>query len=103
MRLADSRRANLSRFRILDLLSEGLFGFTCTQLAKRSGQKGNDTRAFRASLATRLRRLQSSGLVNRDLDKFSRPAHSLRQGVYRWRLTAHGIARLKWAKENGKL
>src|SRR5271154_5669110 len=103
MRLADSRRAKLSRFRILDLLSEGLFGFTCTQLAKRSGHKGNDTRSFRASLATRLRRLQSSGLVNRDLDKLSRPAHSLPDGVYRWRLTAHGIARLKWAKENGRL
>src|SRR5580698_6523432 len=103
MRLADSSRAKLSRFRILDLLSEGLFGFTCVQLAKRSGQKGNDTRSFRASLTTRLRRLQSSGLVNRNLDKFSRPAHSPREGIYRWRLSARGIARLKWAKENGQL
>jgi hypothetical protein len=103
MRLADSSRAKLSRFRILDLLSEGLFGFTCIQLAKRSGQEDSGTRSFRASLATRLRRLRALGLVRCDLDKFSRPAHSSRDGIYRWRVSERGIARLKWAKKNGRL
>jgi hypothetical protein len=99
MRLADSRRAKLSRFRILDLVSEGIIGFTCSQLAKRSGQKSWNTRSFRASLTTRLRRLYQLGLIRRDLDKISRPAHSRKNGIYRWRITSRGIMRLKWAKE----
>ena len=103
MRLVDSSQAKLSRFRILDLLSESLFGFTCTELAKRSGQANWDTRSFRASLATRLRRLQFSALVKRELDKFARPAHSSSDGIYRWRISVHGMQRLKWAKKNGCL
>jgi hypothetical protein len=99
MRLADSRRAKLSRFRILDLVSEGIIGFTCSQLAKRSGQESSNTRSFRASLTTRLRRLYQLGLIRRDLDRVSRPAHSHKNGVYRWRITPRGIMRLKWAKE----
>ena len=99
MRLADSRRAKLSRFRILDLVSEGIIGFTCSQLAKRSGQEGWNTRSFRASLTTRLRRLYQLGLIRRDLDKVSRPTYSHKDGIYRWRITSRGITRLKWAKE----
>lgn len=103
MRLADSSRAKLSRFRILDLLSESLFGFTCAELAKRSGQENWDTRSFRASLASRLRRLQFSALVKCELDKFSRPPRSSPHGIYRWRISARGVKRLKWAKKNGRL
>lgn len=103
MRLADSSRVNLSRFRILDLLSESLCGFTCIQLAKRSGQDESDSRSFRASLATRLRRLRTLGLVRCDLDKFSRPSHSRKIGVYRWRISERGVERLRWAKKNGRV
>ena len=98
MRLADSSRAKLSRFRILELLSEGLFGFTCIQLAKRSGLGGWEARSFQASLATRLRRLRALGLVNRELDKFARTNHSRRIGVFRWRISERGAQRLEWAK-----
>jgi hypothetical protein len=103
MRLADSSRAKMSRFRILDILSEALFGFTCYQLAKRSGQEGWESRPFRASLTTRLRRLQAFGLVHRDLDRAYRPPHSRRIGIYRWRISARGMARLKWAKQHGRI
>jgi hypothetical protein len=99
MRLADSRRAKLSRFRILDLVSEAIIGFTCSQLAKRSGQTNWNTRSFRANLTTRLRRLHQQGLIRRDLDKVSRPAHSRRDGIYRWRITSRGVMRLRWAKQ----
>lgn len=97
MRLADSSGPKLSRFRILELLSQEVLGFTCSGLAKRAGQDWN-TRSFRASLATRLRKLRQQGLVRSDLDKLSRPAHSRRAGVCRWRLTGRGLARLSWAR-----
>ena len=103
MRLADSRRAKLSRFRILDLVSDGIIGFTCSQLAKRSGQPAWNTRSFRANLTTRLRRLHQQGLIRRDLDKISRPAHSRPEGIYRWWITQRGEDRLAWAKSEGLL
>jgi hypothetical protein len=98
MRLADSSEAKLSRFRILELLSGALFGLTCSGLAERTGQQNSGTRSFQASIATRLRRLRRLGLVRCDLDRLSRPAHSRRVGVYRWRLTGRGSDRLSWAR-----
>ena len=101
MRLGDSSGDELSRFHILKLLSDALFGLTCFQLAKKSGQEHWNTRSFRASLATRLRRLRSSGLIRRELDRLSRPAHSRRIGIYRWSITPRGQERLAWAKSKG--
>jgi hypothetical protein len=101
MRLANSRRGELSRFRILELLSEGFGGSTCAELAKRTGNEKWKTRSFRASLTTRLRRLKALGLVNRSLDRFFRPARSRRVGIYRWNISAKGINRLAWAREKG--
>jgi hypothetical protein len=93
----------LSRFRILKLLSNALFGLTCFQLARNSGREDWKSRSFRASLATRLRRLRSSGLVRRDLDGWLRPAHSRRVGVYRWWITKRGRERLAWAESQESL
>jgi hypothetical protein len=103
MRLADSRRAKLSRFRLLDLISQGIIPFTCNQLAKRSGQTSWYTRSFRANLATRLRKLHQQGLIQPYLDRTSRPAHSRRSGIYRWRITQRGRDRLAWARSKGYL
>lgn len=103
MSLADSSQGKLSRFRILELLSDSLFGLTCAGLAKRAGQKHWDTRSGRASLATRLRRLRTLGLVQFELDKSSRPARSRPDGIRRWRVSQRGIARLEWAKQQKKL
>jgi hypothetical protein len=91
----------MTRFEILKLLSDAFFGATCSQLAKMSGQKHWNTRSFRASLATRLRRLRSSSLIRRELDRWSRPAHSRRIGIYRWWITQRGQERLAWAKSKG--
>jgi hypothetical protein len=88
----------MTRFHILKLLSDALFGLTCSQLAKKSGKEHWNTRSYRASVATRLRRLRFSGLVRRELDRFSRPAHARRIGIYRWRITQRGQERLAWAK-----
>jgi len=101
MRLGDSSGDEMSRFRILKLISDALFGLTCSQLAKRSGREHWNTRSFHASLATRLRRLRSSGLIRRELDRFSRPARSRRIGIYRWWITQRGQERLAWAKSKG--
>jgi len=101
MCLANSSQHELSRFRILELLSEGFGGSTCAELAKRTGNEKSKTRSFRASLATRLRRLKALGLVDCGLDRFFRPAHSRRIGVYRWHISTKGISRLAWAREHG--
>jgi hypothetical protein len=103
MRQADSRQDKMARFRILNLVSEGVFGSTCFQVAKRSGQANWYTRSFRASLATRLRRLRELGLIRCELDRISRSAHSRRDGIYRWRITQRGKDRLAWAKSKGWL
>lgn len=100
MSLANSSGKTLSRFTILELLSKSFFGLTCQGLAERAGQEQWNTRSGRASLATRLRRLRSFGLVYRELDGLSRPARSRREGVYRWRISERGRCRLKWARDN---
>lgn len=99
MSIADSSRQKLSRFRILELISKSLFGLTCADLVKRAGQEHWNTRSGRASLATRLRRLRSLGLIRPELDKLFRPARSRRSGIYRWRITARGEQRLAWANK----
>jgi len=76
MCIADSSHIKLSRFRILELVSGAIFGLTCSELAKRSGQEHWNARSFRASLATRLRRLRDLCLAKYELDTFSRPARS---------------------------
>ena len=91
-------RSLLEAFRAI---SDALFGLTCSQLAKKSGQEHWNTRSFRASLSTRLRRLRSSGLIRCELDRFARPAHSRRIGIYRWSITQRGQERLAWAKSKG--
>lgn len=98
MHIGDSTEYGMSRFRILKLISDAIFGLTCFELAQRSGQDHWNTRSFQASLATRLRRLRDSGLIKPGLDRSSRPPRARRKGVYRWRITRRGIARLAWAK-----
>lgn len=96
-------RQDLSRFRVLALLSTSDFGFTTAELAKASGRDRSSSRSFQASLGTRLRRLRRWGLVRCRLDKFDRPMRSRRKGVTRWRLSTRGVERLAWAKSNGLL
>jgi hypothetical protein len=103
MRQGNSSRERFSRFRILELLSATDGALTCSELAKRSGQAGFWTRSFRASLATRLRRLRRWGLVWRHRERWGRPARSRRAGIYRWRISRRRLARLGWAKEKGLL
>lgn len=95
--LADNSDA-ISRFWILLELSETVFGLTCREIAKSTGREHWYTRTFRASLATRLRRLRSLGLVQRKLDPSFRPVRSRRAGIYRWNITDRGRERLVWAK-----
>jgi hypothetical protein len=95
--LADNSE-EISRFWILSLLSEAIFDLTCREIAKKTGKELWYTRSFRASLATRLRRLRTLGLVQRKLDRFSRPSRSRRVGIYRWRISDRGRQRLLWAK-----
>jgi hypothetical protein len=97
VRLANNGEV-ISRFRILELLSEALFGLTCREVAKNTGKERWSTRSFRASLATRLRRLRSLGLVHRKLDRLFRPVRSRRVGIYRWYISERGRKRLLWAK-----
>jgi hypothetical protein len=95
--LADNSE-EISRFWILLVLSEAFFGLTCREIAQKTGKTRWYTRSFRASLATRLRRLRSFGLVQRTLDRLSRPARSRRVGIYRWKISDRGRQRLLWAK-----
>lgn len=100
--LADNSEV-ISRFWILLLLSEAFFGLTCREIAKRTGKAHWYTRSFRASLATRLRRLRSLGLVQRNLDPLFRPVRSRRVGIYRWSITDRGRERLSWAQTNNRV
>jgi hypothetical protein len=95
--LADNSEV-ISRFRILELLSETIFGLTCREIAKQTGKEHWSTRSFRASLATRLRRLRALGLVQRKLDRLSRPPGCRRVGIYRWQISDRGLKRLLWAR-----
>ena len=95
--LADNSE-EISRFWILLVLSEAFFGLTCREIAQKQERRGGIRRSFRASLATRLRRLRFSGLVQRTLDRLSRPARSRRVGIYRWKISDRGRQRLLWAK-----
>jgi hypothetical protein len=95
--LADNSE-EISRFWILLVLSEAFFGLTCREIAKKTGKERWHTRSFRASLATRLRRLRTLGLVQRNLDRVFRPARSRRVGIYRWSISDRGRQRLLWAK-----
>ena len=103
MHKGDHGKDELSRFQILKLFSNALFGLTCSELARNSGRENWKSRSFRASLATRLRRLRSSGLIRRKLGTLSRPAHSSRAGIYRWWITERGRQRLAWAKSQDLL
>lgn len=98
MRLADSSRPALSRFRLLELIAAHERGFTCSALAKLTHLPGWYTRSFRASLGTRLRRLWRWGLLQRRLERSHRTRHARRKGVFVWTITAKGMSRLQWAR-----
>jgi hypothetical protein len=99
--LGNSSHADISRFLILSVLFNSFFGLTCFEISKTLGKGRERDRHFRASIATRLRRLRASGLVRCELDKFAGPTRSRRTGIFRWRLTRHGETRLQWAKSQG--
>ncbi len=103
MRQANSRTGRLDRFQLLELISASQHALSCTELAKLTGQPGWYTRSFRASLATRLRRLWRWGLLRRYLDTSQRPRHARRSGVFVWSMSPKGKDRLTWAKSEGLL
>ena len=98
----------MTRFEILRLLSENVtfLGYirpiSCAELSKRSGNPRFNTRSYRASLATSLRRLLKYGLVRRKEDRSLRPRHG-GHSVYVWTISEKGLQRLSWAKEQGKV
>jgi hypothetical protein len=92
----------MTRFQILAIIAGQNQALTCAEIAELSGRPGWYTRSFRASLATRLRKLWKWGLLRRDLHPWNRAAHS-RQRPYAWRLSARGRQRLSWARSEGKV
>jgi predicted transcriptional regulator len=98
----------MTRFEILKLLSanDPFLGYfhpvSCAELAKRTGNPRSNSRSYRASLSTSLRRLRKYGLVRRKEDRSLRPAHG-GGGVYVWTISQKGLRRLSWAKEQGKV
>jgi hypothetical protein len=90
----------MTRFQILDLIGRQSKPLSCKELASLTGTWKWDKRAFRASFATRLKRLWGYGLLLRQINPALRPAHS-RTGVYVWSLSLRGQKRLAWAKSKG--
>jgi len=101
VRLGDSSHVGINRFLILSELSSSFLGLTCFELSKNLGNGRERDRYFRASIATRLRRLRALGLVQCELDGFAGPSRSRRIGIFRWKLSRRGEARLAWAKSQG--
>src|SRR6266568_3219771 len=98
MRLGNSSRHTLSRFRLLELVSTHESGLTCKDLAALSRNPCWYRRSFRASLGTRLRRLWKWGLLQRRLERSYRTRHASQEGVFVWTITAKGESRLQWAR-----
>lgn len=92
----------MTRFELLALLAGQNEAISCNRIAEISGQRSWYRRSFRASLASRLRRLRRWGLVRRRLAPYLRPAHA-RTGIYLWRISSRGRKRLQWARSAGKL
>jgi hypothetical protein len=92
----------MTRFDILQQLSSYLMPVTCKQIAKDSGYINWRTRSFQASLATRLRRLKTYGLLRRETFRTGLIFRSRRR-LHHWSITSRGMARLAWAKSEGKV
>jgi hypothetical protein len=87
----------MTRFEILRLISNFITPVTCKDLAKSTGFPNSRTRSFQASLATRLRRLRSHGLLQRGRYKSGLIFRSKRR-LNHWSITQRGKDRLAWAK-----
>ena len=97
-----TQSVTLSRFQILELLTQHDRGISTRELAEMSRCPGWYSRDFRASLHARLRKLWRYGLVKRRLNRWLRPYHA-RCGVYLWTISTRGKVRLEWAKQKSLL
>jgi DNA-binding IclR family transcriptional regulator len=87
----------MTRFEILNLVSNFPTPVSCKDLAKSTGLPNFHTRSFQASLATRLRRLKNHGLLRVDGHKSGLFFRSKRR-LNHWSITKRGRDRLAWAK-----
>lgn len=92
----------MTRFEILREFSTYVTPVTCKDFAKGTGDPKAHTRSFQASLATRLRRLRTHGLLRRATYKSGLVFRSKRR-LHHWSITSRGRDRLAWAKSKGKV
>ena len=92
----------MTRFQLLAVFADFILPKSCAEVAKHINQTRSQSRAYRADLATRLRRLWSYGLLHRD-QRLGWFFPKSKRKTYFWSITQKGVERLKWARTQGKV